>query len=619
MAGFDSRCRDGAKFRATNRTNPILSLDFGRCHFFSSSFAKPSKKMRRRANLSLLLFLSVLCKDVHGDKRFEQAREFVEKLGIPEKVKSEIPERAKSIAKNIEVPKDSWAVRGYESFHGKRPVTTPKTARGAATPTKATEPLDDEEGPSAATRAFYGVSAATVAGALGASVLAEISASTPGGGTLVDAFKKEVTFRPMVVKDPKKAKVELAGATIPSEVFNLVKGIVGVGVLSLPAGVAAFGSAPSAFIPAAILITIIGVLSAYGFALIGKVCAYTGAKSYRDAWSKTVGEGSSWIPAWSTTCKTFLACLAFSMVLADTFSSLLEASRDETLVGVTLVILAPLCLMKNLKSLAPFSLLGVLGMTYTAVAMTIRWLDGSYLIDGEIEGNLVAQVARHLKPKFGDLGMESVMSPNALILVCMLSTAYMAHFNAPKFYLELRDNTVKRFNSVVSWSFGISIFLMGFITMVGFLTFGKACDGLVLNNYATDDVLMGFSRIAVALSLVFSYPLAFTGCRDGFMDLAKVPVEKRSNGLMNFVTILLLSFITYLATILTDVSFVLAFGGATLGNALTYLYPALMYRAVVKQQNLKGEGFGVFVAMLSALLGVVMGIIGAGMALKSLS
>ena len=160
---------------------------------------------------------------------------------------------------------------------------------------------------------------------------------------------------------------------------------------------------------------------------------------------------------------------------------------------------------------------------------------------------------------------------------------------------------------------------MGFITMVGFLTFGKACDGLVLNNYATDDIWMGFSRIAVALSLVFSYPLAFTGCRDGFMDLANIPTEKRSHGLMNVVTVLLLSFITYLATTLTDVSFVLAFGGATLGNALTYLFPALMYRSVVKQQNRgKEEGFGVFIAMISALLGVVMGVIGASMALKSL-
>lgn len=218
--------------------------------------------------------------------------------------------------------------------------------------------------------------------------------------------------------------ISKGGASIPNEIFNLVKAIVGVGVLSLPAGVATFGDAPSAFIPAAILITVIGILSAYGFALIGKVCAYTGAKSYRDAWSKTVGEGTSWIPAWSTTCKTFLACLAFSMVLADTFSSLFSSERTFTLLGVTTVILLPLCLMKDLKSLAPFSLMGIMGMAYTAIAMTIRWLDGNYAMGTETPG-LVSEVARHLKPRFGDKGMTSVFSPNSLILVCMLSTAYM--------------------------------------------------------------------------------------------------------------------------------------------------------------------------------------------------
>eukprot|EP00536_Pseudo-nitzschia_multiseries_P009122 jgi/Psemu1/319557/estExt_fgenesh1_pm.C_2480003 len=435
---------------------------------------------------------------------------------------------------------------------------------------------------------------------------------------LVEAIRKPViAVRPASPADSAPAATTTEGASIPNEVFNLVKGIVGVGVLSLPAGVAAFGSAPSAFIPAGILITVIGILSAYGFALIGKVCAYTGAQSYREAWSKTVGESTSWIPAWSVTFKTFLACLAFSMVLADTFSSLLETTRNPTLLVVTALVLLPLCLLKNLKSLAPFSLLGVMGMAYTAVAMTLRYMDGSYAIGEETQGKFIEQVASSLRPKFGNMGAESVFSPNALILVCMLSTAYMAHFNAPKFYLELKDNTLPRFNAVVSFGFGISILLMGFITMVGFLTFGKACDGLVLNNYAGGDILMGLSRVAVAVSLVFSYPLAFTGCRDGFLDLAKIPVQKRSAGVLNLMTLGLLGVITFFACTLTDVSFVLAFGGATLGNALTYVFPALMYRAVVAQQG-RNEKFGVNVSLASAALGIVMGAIGAQMALRSL-
>jgi hypothetical protein len=96
-------------------------------------------------------------------------------------------------------------------------------------------------------------------------------------------------------------------------------------------------------------------------------------------------------------------------------------------------------------------------------------------------------------------------------------------------------------------------------------------------------------------------------------------MEKRSASALNTVTIVLLSILTALAASLTDVSFVLAFGGATLGNALTYLYPALMYRSVVKKQDRQGEGGQVAVAMTSAVLGVVMGVIGAKMALQTLN
>ena len=54
-------------------------------------------------------------------------------------------------------------------------------------------------------------------------------------------------------------------AMIQDEVFNLVKSIVGAGVLSLLIGIAAFGNAPSALIPTTILTTDIG---AYTFTII---------------------------------------------------------------------------------------------------------------------------------------------------------------------------------------------------------------------------------------------------------------------------------------------------------------------------------------------------------------
>jgi hypothetical protein len=101
------------------------------------------------------------------------------------------------------------------------------------------------------------------------------------------------------------------------------------------------------------------------------------------------------------------------------------------------------------------------------------------------------------------------------------------------------------------------------------------------------------------------------------LDLLQVPAEKRTSpAFLNLTTVLLLSTLTLLAANLKDVKLVLALGGATLGNALTYVYPAMMYRSVVKKLDLKGESAGVTVASVSAVLGIVMGAIGTKIALS---
>jgi amino acid permease len=350
-------------------------------------------------------------------------------------------------------------------------------------------------------------------------------------------------------------------ATIVNEIFNLVKSIVGAGVLTLPYGIASFGNAPSAVVPAILLITLIGTMSGYGFGLIGRVCAMTHTTSYKSAWESSVSVSTSWIPAVAVTLKTIFSTLAYSMILADTFQALSIAagwqiSKTILLVTMTTGILLPLCLLKNLSSLAPFSFVGGLGMVYTAVAMGIRYYGGSYTVP---HGRFLSDLPLSLRPSFGTIGAVGALSPVTSILLGMLSTAYMAHFNAPKFYTELKNNTIPRYLTVVSASFGIAIGLFATIGTIGFLTFGGHASGLILNNYSTKDVLMSLSRVAVAVSLVGSYPLAFVGARDGLLDL--FAIQNKTPRLLNTITVALLSTLTVAALIIPDVSFVLAFAG----------------------------------------------------------
>jgi hypothetical protein len=84
---------------------------------------------------------------------------------------------------------------------------------------------------------------------------------------------------------------------------------------SIYLGIAAFGNAPSALIPATALITLIGGISAYTFSLIARVCAATDTNSYSDAWDVTVGKSTSALIAFSCFIDCFAGNLSYRYVV----------------------------------------------------------------------------------------------------------------------------------------------------------------------------------------------------------------------------------------------------------------------------------------------------------------
>lgn len=428
---------------------------------------------------------------------------------------------------------------------------------------------------------------------------------------------------------PKSSKCEPAErlenngtATIPNEILNLVKSIVGAGVLSLSSGVAAFGDAPSALIPSSFLIALMGSVSAYTFSMIARVCLWTKATSYADAWEKTVGAQTSWIVASSSAFDCFAGCLTYSMVLADSFKDLLvatgaNASRSTTLLVLSSLVLLPLCLIQNLSSLAPFSLVGLMGIAYTTIAIAVRCFGGAYTLPS---GHFLQDLA--LQPTFGSKGAMAALSPKSFILLSILSTAYIAHFNAPKFYRELRNSTMQRFNTVVSVSFGISVALYIAVSAMGFLTFGSTVNGSILNNYSTSDLLISVSRFAVALSVVFSYPLIFNGFREGVLDLLRVEERRRSPALLNKVSLSLLGFTTVIALYVKNIAFVASMAGALLGTPLIFIYPTLMFLAATgsREESTGIVGLNWERRLCKSIATFGLGIVGVGatMALKRL-
>ena len=142
---------------------------------------------------------------------------------------------------------------------------------------------------------------------------------------------------------------------------------------------------------------------------------------------------------------------------------------------------------------------------------------------------------------------------------------------------------------------------------------------------------MSISRWAVVLSLIFSYPLAFVGVRDGIYNLFYI--QSKNPKTNQIVTMTILSVITLVAAIMKDIRVILSLGGATFGNLLSYVFPAFMVVGLAHQKRIEAskrlsngatttdsfptpnqERF----AVLTAVVGVMMGAVGTIKAIQSI-
>jgi amino acid permease len=263
----------------------------------------------------------------------------------------------------------------------------------------------------------------------------------------------------------------------------------------------------------------------------------------------------------------------------------------------------------------------------TITTMILRYLDGSYVEGGKFYDDL----SLDQRPSFGtDKGATAFFeSLKSLTLVSILSTGYIAHYNAPKYYYELKDHTTGRFNVVVTVGFLSAAITYTVVSTMGFLTFGQNSMGFVLDNYSYRDPMATVARFGVAVSVIFAYPLLFHGGRDGLVSLLKTlsstanagsaidsgtitrPVTQMES---NTVTFLLLSTVTALAIYVNDLTFVLSFSGATMSSCIIYIFPPLMFSALVNNCCCyvnEGTDREVKLGYVMMVTGAILGIAGA--------
>jgi len=256
--------------------------------------------------------------------------------------------------------------------------------------------------------------------------------------------------------------------------------------------------------------------------------------------------------------------------------------------------------------------------------ISYRAFDGTYSIGNS--GTTTSSVGKFIvdnviayKPSFAKSSWWNI-DFKSLVLVSNLGLAYIAHYNAPTYFRELKHATSEWFCKTVGISYGILALIYVATMCAGYAAFGDACRNNILLNYHHMDILSTLGRLATGLSILFGFPLVNNGAREGLKNFCssvgwKAVVDPKNHRTL---TVTYLAVLTLISVSVRDVGLVVGLSGAIFGSFLVYICPALIYTTIVK--NRKGEGSVEYSKAKKNLalipFGLFCGAMGASMAIR---
>jgi amino acid permease len=172
----------------------------------------------------------------------------------------------------------------------------------------------------------------------------------------------------------------------------------------------------------------------------------------------------------------------------------------------------------------------------------------------------------------------------------VMTVSFAAHYSGPKLFLELGSD-LKKWNRVITYeTLSVGIFY-ALVSLAGYITFGSDIKGDLFDNYDSDDTLILWARLVLALSVTFTIPFSFLSVRRhtanviyGLDDDFNYPLLRKV-----VITMLLLALCVLIGLVFPDVEIVISFKGSLLGTPVIYVFPGLFYLKLLQKDRQSGR------------------------------
>jgi amino acid permease len=379
---------------------------------------------------------------------------------------------------------------------------------------------------------------------------------------------------------------------------NVTKGIIGSGMLALPLALK-----DASVVPGLVCMALFALASAFSYSLIGYCCAATGSTTFHGLWSATVGSKSTWAIQGSIMVDTIFTLWAYSTLVADFLGKAFQAllpdvailqSRYAVLTAIAVFVFAPFCFSRSLDSLKFTSALGLLATVYT-----LLYVIGDFVVSDE--------GLEHFQADMFNLDIIIFKS------ISLFAFAFLCHYNGPQVYAELEDRSPRRFNIVTASSFAAAFLIYALFAVCGFGRFGPEIEGNVLKNYGKGNKAVLLMWVAMACSVIFTFPLIFATLKENIYGL--MGTDERTASVTSRLTIVIVgvSSTVTLGAVFEDVSLIMGICGAVVSAAIAFIYPGMIYLKLPPSAVAKGYGGPGFLQKASYALivtGVLASVIG---------
>ncbi|KAJ0989514.1 hypothetical protein J5N97_007870 [Dioscorea zingiberensis] len=413
------------------------------------------------------------------------------------------------------------------------------------------------------------------------------------------------------------------GSGVLGAVFNLATSIIGAGIMALPATMKVLGVAFGLF-----SIILMGILSEISIELLVRFSVICKSSSYGDVVESALGRVARVVSEICIIINNAGILVVYLIIIGDVMSGSSEHvgvfqqllghglwdHRKLVILIVLVVFLAPLCALEKIDSLSLTSAASVaLAVVFVVASCVIAFIK---LLEGSIKS-----------PRMGpDFGSKTAIL-DLLVVIPIMTNAYVCHFNVQPIYNELKGRSPQKMNQVGRLTTVLCVLVYASTAVSGYLLFGDDTESDVLTNFDENlgirfsSILNYVIRIGYVLHLVLVFPVIHFSLRQTVNTLICKSSVPQSRKRTLALTVVLLGIIYFGSTMIPNIWVAFKFTGATTGLSLGFIFPSLISLRLDRQGKNLGHGARILLWLMLVLAGVVsiVGVVGNIYSLKNQS